>query len=216
VMTTGGMGTILAMNDAGSRVVTKPDTTLTPAFSPTDTREAAQAKLKAVPPVRADVYDVSSRRALAQLDGHVSSIGEKMSFSHDGNRVASATKDGLVRVWDAESGRLVRAFKAATRIALDGNGRQLAATQDEHAINVWDVASGASVVTLTTANRVGAIAMSRDGTRIAAALAGMTAEAWTIQIWDAKTGRAVAVTSGAGDSSSSLRFSPDSTLVAAG
>ncbi len=81
------------------------------------------------------VWDMDKAEALAHLprqrsrdaDGHVMPL--RAALSNDGRRVASASPDGLVRVWDIDAHRLLgeaRVGAAVMALAFDPAGRQLA------------------------------------------------------------------------------------------
>ena len=63
--------------------------------------------------------------------------------SSDGKRVATAGRDGVVRVWDLARGRAVSTIKAhdgwALGASLSPDGRQLASTGEDGVVAVWDL-----------------------------------------------------------------------------
>lgn len=56
------------------------------------------------------IWDMNSKRLLKRLKGHTDIIYE-VTFNKQGNLIASASKDGSVRVWDIKSGELVGRFE---------------------------------------------------------------------------------------------------------
>jgi WD40 repeat protein len=143
-----------------------------------------------------------------------------VAFSPDGARLASASRDGLARVWDLRRERLERTLlghaAAVAGIAFAPEGTRLASWDVGGGLRVWDLAPTASDGLLGEhGSYVYAIAHTPDGERI---LSG----SWdgTIGVWDAKGGtrigtlgqppaiRLPAVTA--------LAISPDARLVAVG
>lgn len=84
---------------------------------------------------------------------------QDLSFSHDGQHLASCASDGSILIWDASSGRVERTLKNDTRNREGGGGgeeespvfslcflsppnsHQLAAGFGDGAIRIWDICS---------------------------------------------------------------------------
>ncbi len=113
-----------------------------------------------------------------------------------GERIASASGDTTVQVWDATSGSNVfpyRKHTAAVRaVAWSPDGKRIASASDDNTAQVWDASTGVTIVTYsghTTrlfSKGVLGVAWSPDGKNIASA--GVDG---TVQVWDASNGKTI-------------------------
>jgi WD40 repeat protein len=116
-----------------------------------------------------------------------------LSASPDGKLLASGGRDGTVRVWDAQSGRLLQVLDAAPGrwiialafvgpgwIAAADNGRDLPSRETR--IQIWDLAEDRAVHTFLHpyAQDGFSLAISPDGTRIAA-IGGEQLSLWNLE-----------------------------------
>jgi WD40 repeat protein len=74
-------------------------------------------------------------------------------FSPDGKRIASASFDGSVRVWDVASGKEVLKCQGhgsvVWSVAFSPDGVRIASASDDLTVRVWDVNTGKEVAKLT-------------------------------------------------------------------
>jgi WD40 repeat protein len=84
----------------------------------------------------ASIWDASSGQELLVLRGHTDTIAQA-TFSPDGRRVATASRDGTARVWDATSGRELLTLHGDTTglggVAFSPDGARLAVGSDSAA-----------------------------------------------------------------------------------
>lgn len=126
-------------------------------------------------------------------------------LSPDG-RVAAAEADQAVQLFDAVRREPLGRIEAAGEMVFDGKGTVLAVKGDP--VTVWDVRTQRELARLEVGNDTKAIALSGDGTLLAAA------KGTSLQVWNVAGRSLVRTFEEAGDWA--LAFSPDSRLLASG
>jgi len=159
------------------------------------------------------LWDVDSRKALANLEGHKDRVGA-VAFSPDGKLLASASVDKTVILWDVESRKAVATLEghknAVWSVAFSSDGKRLASASDDKTVILWDVATRQPLATLVGhKEEVTKVAFSPDGKLLASA-------SWdqTVILWDADSRKQLATLKGHKDKVYGIAFSPDGKWLA--
>ncbi len=172
--------------------------------------------LSAAPDGTVRLWDLRLVERNGILGGHESFVYD-VAFSPGGEQVASAAWDGTVRLWDATTGRqtglLEHKDKILSSVAYRRDGRQLVTVGRGHGVTLWDAATREWQPAWWRAEgEVEAEAravLDPSGTRVAAgSLEG------PVRLWDAVTGKPVAVLQGHQGCSNDVAFRPDGAQLA--
>jgi WD40 repeat protein len=136
------------------------------------------------------VWDATTGALQLELTEHAAEWDlNNPAFSPDGTQIAasySAGDGGLVKVWDARTGKALREWKAhqyyVTRVAFSPDGTRILTGSRDESVKVWDARTAALLLDAKGMTR-SSVAFSPDGKRIVASHEGGTA-----RVIDARTG----------------------------
>jgi eukaryotic-like serine/threonine-protein kinase len=168
------------------------------------------------------------RRKARVIAAHGSPV-TSLQLSATGRRMYSASRDGVIKVWDADSSQELRALaghnSSISDLAASRDGKRLFSRDAYSTVKVWDTETGKEIETLfahpnaqilrrtgMSANRC--LALSPDGKRLAAAIGDSSflkgapaASGPEVKVWDLDTGKeAIALPM---SDVGSIAFSPD-------
>jgi WD40 repeat protein len=88
---------------------------------------------------------------LQTLEGHSNTVWS-VAFSHDSTRLASASHDSTVKIWDASSGACLQTLEGhsdwVNSVAFSHDSTRLASASYDSTVKIWDASSGACLQTL--------------------------------------------------------------------
>jgi WD40 repeat protein/uncharacterized caspase-like protein len=171
------------------------------------------------------LWDAATGKQLRSLEGHTGDV-TSVTFSPDGNVIASSGWDQTIKLWDAATGNQLRSLEGHTgyvySVAFSPDGKVIASASQDKTIKLWDAATGNQLRSLEGhTGDVNSVAFSPDGKVIASA-----SQDKTIKLWDTATGNQRRSLEGqrgtqstwSGDTGYvySVAFSPDGKAIASG
>jgi WD40 repeat protein len=111
-----------------------------------------------------------------------------LSYSPDGSRIVSGSDDMTIRVWDAETGEVIKKLTghsyAVYSVSFSVDGSRIVSGGRDHTIRLWDAETRREINTFT-GNRweVTSVSISTDGSHIVSG-----GDDGTVRVWDAEVG----------------------------
>jgi WD40 repeat protein len=156
----------------------------------------------------------SKRNRLLQKD-----IVNSVTFSPDGNRIVSGSRDRTLRVWDASTGQpigkpLVGHEDWVSSVAFSPDGKRIVSGSRDKTLRMWDASTGQPIGKPLVGHEdwVSSVAFSPDGKRIVSGSIDKT-----LRVWDVSTGQPIGKPfEGQADVVTSVAFSPDGKRIVSG
>jgi WD40 repeat protein len=173
------------------------------------------ARQEMAPSLMQSLHDaVLSSLARSTLLGHERAV-TSLAWSPDGSKIATASEDDTVKVWDVAGGRKPLTLrghkKSVTSVAWSPDGSKLASASEDYTVKVWEAASGRELQPLKGhQDAVTSVAWSPDGSKLAT-----TSSDQTVKVWEGRSGREL-LTVKSGIAFLCIAWSPDGTRLVTG
>jgi WD40 repeat protein len=157
-------------------------------------------------------YAEFAQSAFTQAFGSVLGV----SYSPDGQRLATGDSSGEVRLWRIADGQLEMTCRGHSSwvwsVAWSPDGQILVSGGDDRTIRLWDIYTGQCREILRKyGSLIWSVAWSPDGKTIATG-----GQDQTVKLWDAHTGQCLKVLEGHQNWVWSVAFSPNGQILASG
>ena len=164
------------------------------------------------------IWDLQQRHEVYTLPGHVGGVQHAV-FRPDGRSLASLSGDGKIKIWNLDSGRLVRTLpwhKDARSLVFNASGESLLSSGGNQ-VKLWNVSDDWDVLTLREhKDTVYAVALSPDGTMLASGGGPWRRRPAELRVRNLQTGELVLlVKHPRARQWYDIAFSPNSKMVAA-
>ena len=139
-----------------------------------------------------------------------------VAITEDGKKIASGSFDGKIKIWDLESGELIRlvAEKQGViyAIALNSKAEIIASGSSDLSVQLWDWNTGAVMETVREhSGSIRSLAISQDGKTLASGSFDQT-----IKVISLDSGKPISTLTGHLGAVSAIAFCPDGQILASG
>ncbi|MCY4404012.1 MAG: hypothetical protein OXD54_15720 [Candidatus Poribacteria bacterium] len=162
------------------------------------------------------LYDTDTAELLNlfRVDTHF--FPESITFSPDGDTIASSNRGNQVRLWNVATGEILHTLIMQgggwiTDVQFTTDGKKVASftNREPSFIGLWDTATGKDLHGLMYNGQIVSIAISSDSKKIVG-----TSSDQTTQVWDIITGEHLHSLNGHKDIVGGAAFSPDGHIIA--
>ena len=160
-----------------------------------------------------EIWEDPNRLSHLTLKGHTDTINA-LTFTPNGEMLASGSDDGTIRLWDSSTGTQLLSLSSekTNSLAFSMDGKTLASISNFSQIQLWNISTGRQLTSLKEQNdSVTVLAFSADSNILASG-----SRDGVIQLWDISTGNKLTDLKGHVDWVSALSFSPDGKALVSG
>ncbi|MBI2805281.1 MAG: hypothetical protein HYX68_09920 [Planctomycetes bacterium] len=146
----------------------------------------------------------------------------RLAFSPDGQRLASASDDGTVRIWDLGNGHEILVFSGHTGkvqcVAWSPDGKFIASAGMEKNIKIWNADTGKEIHSLAAVGEnVRSLTLSRNGKHLITGQSGVPGNpSHGLFVYDTAKGTLVRSLRDFTNAVGALRFNTEGNILAAG
>lgn len=161
-----------------------------------------------ITPTKVHQFSIDTKAFVTEMVTEVVDSGVSITFSPDGSRLVVGYDDDVIRIWNLNTGNLVRELRGheapVIAIAYSPDGKTISSASSDSTVRLWNARNGKLLRIMNDhQSDVGAVAYSPYGQLLASG--GWDGQ---ILIWDLKKRTAVSRFKGHTDRISSLAFSP--------
>jgi WD40 repeat protein len=113
---------------------------------------------------------------LQTLEGHSDWVNS-VAFSHDSTRLASASDDSTVKIWDASSSARLQTLKGHSHkvisVAFSHDSTRLASASSDSTVKIWNASSSACLHTLGVAKSLHGLSFDTTSSRLLTEIASI-------------------------------------------
>jgi eukaryotic-like serine/threonine-protein kinase len=145
------------------------------------------------------MWEANTGNQLRTLHGHTGSV-LSLSFSADGKRLVTGSKDETVRIWDPERGEAIGVYRGHAgdvgRVAFRPDGKFVVSSGEDHSLRIWNAMAKQGPRNIAGAeNTNSSIALNPNGHGFACLITdespGLAAVQYALVLMDATTGRVI-------------------------
>ncbi len=148
------------------------------------------------------------------LKGHTSTVNA-VSFSTDGNILASGSSDRTIKLWDVNKGKIIKELQihksGVAGVFFAPDGKTLYSSGYDGRIISWDIETGQAQRVVEDSHNVTTMSLSPNGMLIAYGTVS-----FEIKIYEAKSWNLKHILEGHKNTPTVMAFSPDSRVLASG
>ena len=162
------------------------------------------------------VWDVATKKIIHELNDSLIKSADIAISPDESMALTAGGSDGIVRLWDIESGEQVQQFNGHSEtvwaVAFSANGEHIMTGSSDSAARIWATQSGDILHELIGhEGTVYSVSFSADGRYVVTA-----GEDMLIRLWDRETGREIQQFTGHTATVRSVTFSPNNRLIISG